>query len=395
MQFQRKLVRHAFTLVMCGALWPSLCRADDKPAGEKAAQPASASAGKTAAEESKAAGPAGKEFYKMIDEWRELLAKIRYVQEQYQVASAAARPALVKQFNGLLEEGHKMAAQLSAAAEKAYAEDPSDQQIADFVLQVATDAKRTDNYEEAYRISNLLLEHGFKKSAIYNIAGISAYSTYDFDAARKNFKLAAEANDLSDVAKRCQSSLDQLEKDWKHEQELRDAEAKADDLPRVKLNTSKGDIVVELFENEAPNTTANFISLVEKHFYDGTPFHRVLSEFMAQGGDPDGNGRGGPGYTIACECYQPNYRKHFRGSLSMAHAGRDTGGSQFFLTFVPTTALNGKHTVFGRVIEGLDVLSKLQRIDPEHPKGEEPDRIIQATVLRKRAHEYKPVTKSG
>jgi cyclophilin family peptidyl-prolyl cis-trans isomerase len=96
---------------------------------------------------------------------------------------------------------------------------------------------------------------------------------------------------------------------------------------------------------------------------------------MAQGGDPTGTGGGGPGYRIACECYQPNHRLHFRGSLSMAHAGRDTGGSQFFITFGPTSHLDGKHTVFGRVIKGFDVLANIQRRDPEDPNAPDPDKI--------------------
>jgi cyclophilin family peptidyl-prolyl cis-trans isomerase len=179
----------------------------------------------------------------------------------------------------------------------------------------------------------------------------------------------------------------------KKEQELRRAEAKADDLPRVLLKTTKGDIEVELFENEAPNSVANFISLVEKKFYNGTPFHRVLEQFMAQGGDPTGTGGGGPGYAIPCECYRPERRVHFRGSLSLAHAGRDTGGSQFFLTFRPTHHLDGMHTCFGRVIKGMDVLAKLQRINPEEPEeGVRPDKIVEATVLRKRPHPYEPKT---
>ncbi|NMG23056.1 peptidylprolyl isomerase, partial [Brasilonema bromeliae] len=151
------------------------------------------------------------------------------------------------------------------------------------------------------------------------------------------------------------------------ERAIREKEAKADDLPRVKLSTTEGDMVVELYENEAPNTVANFVSLVEKGFYNGLTFHRVLEDFMAQGGDPTGTGSGGPGYNIPCECYQPNARKHFPATLSMAHAGRDTGGSQFFITFVQTKHLDGKHTVFGRVIEGQEVLDKLQRIDPSSP----------------------------
>jgi cyclophilin family peptidyl-prolyl cis-trans isomerase len=176
----------------------------------------------------------------------------------------------------------------------------------------------------------------------------------------------------------------------------RKAEAAADDLPRVRLSTSVGDVVVELFENEAPNTVANFISLVEKGYYDGTPFHRVIGGFMAQGGDPTGTGHGGPGYTIACEVDAPEARKHFRGTLSMAHAGRDSGGSQFFLTFRPTDHLDGKHTVFGRVIEGFDVLSKLMRTTDDQGRpvlGVQPDRIVKAEMLRKRDHPYVPQTK--
>jgi cyclophilin family peptidyl-prolyl cis-trans isomerase len=161
-------------------------------------------------------------------------------------------------------------------------------------------------------------------------------------------------------------------------------------LPRVKLQTTKGDIVIELFENEAPDTVGNFISLVEDGFYNDLSFHRVLKNFMAQGGDPKGDGTGGPGYNIYCECYKPDYRRHFQGSLSMAHAGRDTGGSQFFLTFRQTPHLNGRHTCFGRVIEGMDVLSRLQRVNPEMPGDETPDKIVKAEVVRKRDHAYAP-----
>ena len=181
----------------------------------------------------------------------------------------------------------------------------------------------------------------------------------------------------------------------KDEMTLRAAEAEADDLPRVKIKTSAGDLFIELFENEAPNTVANFLSLVEKGFYAGTPFHRVIPEFMAQGGDPTGRGSGGPGYVIPCETDQPNARQHFRGSLSMAHAGKDTGGSQFVLTFRPTQHLDGKHTVFGRVIEGFDVLPKIHRTqspDGRPIPGIKPDTILEAEVVRKRPHEYAPQT---
>lgn len=160
------------------------------------------------------------------------------------------------------------------------------------------------------------------------------------------------------------------------------------DLPQILLKTTKGDVVIELYEDEAPNTVANFINLVETKFYDGLTFHRVIDGFMAQGGCPKGTGTGGPGYAIACECNRPGARKHGRGSLSMAHAGRDTGGSQFFITFAPTPHLDGKHTVFGKVIKGMEAIDNLERSAP----GVSPDKIIEATVLQKRDHDYQPKT---
>jgi cyclophilin family peptidyl-prolyl cis-trans isomerase len=166
----------------------------------------------------------------------------------------------------------------------------------------------------------------------------------------------------------------------------------AEERPVVLLRTTKGDVIIELFEDQAPNTVANFVYLVEKGFYNGLKFHRVLDGFMAQGGCPKGDGTGGPGYAIACECYRPDYVRHQRGSLSMAHAGRDSGGSQFFLTFKATTFLDGKHTVFGQVVQGMDVVDKFQRMDPEKPNPYvQCDKIVEARVLRKRNHPYVPV----
>ncbi|MCH8823785.1 MAG: peptidylprolyl isomerase [Planctomycetes bacterium] len=157
-------------------------------------------------------------------------------------------------------------------------------------------------------------------------------------------------------------------------------------MPRVELITDKGRIVVELFENEARYTVANFITLVEAGFYDLSKFHRVIPDFMAQGGDPNTKpggtgepGKGSPGYRIADEHNLSNSRNHFAGSLSMAKSpAPDTAGCQFFLTHRPTIDLNGKHTVFGRILEGLDVARSL-----------EVDDVLQsAKVLRKRDHEY-------
>jgi len=125
----------------------------------------------------------------------------------------------------------------------------------------------------------------------------------------------------------------------------------------------KGNIVIELFADKAPHTVNNFVFLAREGYYDSTTFHRVIPNFMAQGGDPSGSGTGGPGYTFADE-FHPSLRHDQPGTLSMANAGPGTNGSQFFITYVPTPWLDNHHSVFGRVIEGMDVLKAIAPRDP-------------------------------
>jgi len=128
------------------------------------------------------------------------------------------------------------------------------------------------------------------------------------------------------------------------------------------FETTRGPIVVDLFPKDAPNTVSNFVFLAKDGFYNGTKFHRVIPDFMIQGGDPEGTGRGGPGYKFADEV-KNNPRKHQRGSLSMANAGPNTNGSQFFITHIATDWLNGKHTVFGQVRSGQEVVDAVKQGD--------------------------------
>lgn len=133
-------------------------------------------------------------------------------------------------------------------------------------------------------------------------------------------------------------------------------------MKKAIIETEKGNIILELFEKDAPKTVANFEKLAKSGFYDGLTFHRVIPNFVIQGGCPKGDGTGGPGYSIKCET-KGNPRKHGKGALSMAHAGKDTGGSQFFITHSPQPHLDGVHTVFGQVIEGMDVVNKIKAKD--------------------------------
>ena len=134
------------------------------------------------------------------------------------------------------------------------------------------------------------------------------------------------------------------------------------------LETAKGRIEAELYADEVPGTVANFEKLANAGFYDGTTFHRVIANFMVQGGDPyskTGKGRvgtGGPGYTIKCET-EKNVHRHAAGTLSMAHAGKDTGGSQFFICHTPQPHLDGVHTVFGQVARGMDIVNQIAQND--------------------------------
>jgi cyclophilin family peptidyl-prolyl cis-trans isomerase/uncharacterized protein Yka (UPF0111/DUF47 family) len=333
------------------------------------------------------------QFNQIFTEWKETLAKMRQLHEEYNDAKPERRKAIQKEYQDLINQGGKLEPKLIDAAEKAYIESPNaNPDLVEFLVAIASGLTQQDDYEAALHWTELLTKHDCPNADLYNAAGKAAYATADFEAAIKYLRRAAASRKLDGIGQSMLNSAEEYKKLWAKEHEIRAAEAKADNLPRVLLKTNKGDIELELFENEAPNTVANFISLVEKGFYNGKTFHRVLPAFMAQGGCPTGDGTGGPGYHIACECYKPNTRMHFRGSLSMAHAGRDTGGSQFFLTFVPTPHLNGRHTCFGRVVKGMDVLAKLQRIDPQRPESQTitPDKIVEAKVLRKQNHAYEP-----
>jgi len=145
---------------------------------------------------------------------------------------------------------------------------------------------------------------------------------------------------------------------------------------KVKLETNQGDIVIELYD--MPITAGNFKKLVEEGFYDGVIFHRVIDGFMIQGGDPEGNGIGGPGYSIKDEFTNTDLDKNNRGTISMANSGPNTGGSQFFINVANNNFLDGKHPVFGKVVEGMDVVDKIAKVGKDSQ-----DKPIEDVVIKK------------
>lgn len=268
-----------------------------------------------------------------------------------------------------------------------------------------------DLYDDAAEMAQHLLNQKLTHNNILRVAAFASLYSNDFETAEQlggTLKELGLMNDF-DWSQSDMQYLEYWKTEWEKERALRDKERMAADLPRVVLSTTRGEIEIELFENEAPNTVANFIFLVEKGFYTNLDFHRVIRHFMAQGGGSeliktetnlDGTlkkrGNGGPGYTIADEIHE-NSRRHFRGTVSMANFGPDTGGSQFFIMFQPKATLDGRHTVFGRVVRGMNVVSYFMPRDPEKikevPGIEMPDKILSARVVKKRNHPYSPVIK--
>lgn len=377
-----------FSLVLAfAAILPAL-RAQENTAAPSSAPAASA-----------VVTPERGQFDEKLTAYKGCLKKLRELKADYQTAEPQQKDKIRAEFDPLLAKAETIQKDLVPLALAAFkSAKGQDLEVANFLYTMIHYATIKENYETAYDISKVILADKIpdQVNILYAFAAYSAFCTMNLEDAEKWFKLAdskgvvekADADDSMHIRSMLENALPMYKKYWSKEQEIRAKEA-GDQLPRVRLKTTKGDIVLELFKNEAPNAVGNFLTLVSKKFYTDVPFHRVLPYFMAQGGDPTGTGTGGPGYCIPCECHQDKARMHFRGSISMAHAGMDTGGSQFFLTFGPTFFLNNKHTVFGRVIEGMDVLASLQRIDPEKEGQPAPDKILEATIERGAPFDFK------
>jgi cyclophilin family peptidyl-prolyl cis-trans isomerase len=343
-----------------------------------------------------AAPPAGKtdaadDFKRVCAEWKDVLSQLATLKIEYRTADAQKQAEIQRKWGPLMDQATALKDKVMAAARQAYAAAPNaDRQITELLVTLVEQCVAHDDYEPAYETAKLLMSHGCTDPRLPSLAGIAAFSMNDYDAAEAYFKQGAEHRTLSEPARKLMPQVDYERQSWAKEQQIRKAEAKANDLPRVLLKTNRGDIELELFENEAPNSTANFLTLADKGFYNGLTFHRVLPGFMAQGGCPKGDGTGGPGYNIPEEFTTPKHRLHFRGSVAMARSQHpDSAGSQFYLMFAPNGSLDGNYTVFGRVVKGFDVLAKIQRRDPSsRDEQADPDKIVEAKVLRKRAHAY-------
>lgn len=318
----------------------------------------------------------------LLQQWQTLDGKISAKEAELKSAASASaekpetppsdtqeRDKLKTEYTNLLTQAEALITRLETQAKSKMAANPNDSEATRTLLGIMLNDAQFGRDVRVLKLGDSLIGQGINPQY--------------FVMASRSERLSIPARELFD------------------ELLLRQAEAEQNDLPRVRFSTTQGDIIIELYENEAPDTVGNFISLVESGFYTDRLFHRVIDGFMAQGGgfklqggvQVDGEG---PGYAIPCECNSPEKRLHFTNCISMAHAGTNTGGAQFFLTLSRTDMLDGRHTCFGRILEGMDVLAAIKKTHISTPQEEQPidgvqkDKIIKAEVVRKRDHEYKP-----
>jgi cyclophilin family peptidyl-prolyl cis-trans isomerase len=333
--------------------------------------------------------------WKTLNERRKALrGRLADLRSEFTVSSRVRKLEIKKEFERLVDEWKaevepKMV-KLALAKLKA---DP-DSELASRLAEKHPDQQRV------VAVTEQLIKAGKDRGPVLRLAGAAHFNVNRF---QRSVELLEKARDKN--ARLADPTVIDVARDyvklWQKEQELRKNEQAAGmpktRLPQVQIETVQGNVVVELFENEAPNTVANFVNLVEKKFYDGQRFYNSLPLTSIEAGDPStkakynkklGYGFGGPGYTIKTEATEANARMHFGGSLSMISYGKDTEGSQFAILRAPRPEWNpsagglGGQTVFGRVVKGMDVVDKL----------ESGDKIVKMTVLHKRPHPYTPKT---
>ena len=306
----------------------------------------------------------------------------------------------MKDIDALQAKNEVLKTQLEAAALKAFQVEPANNPMAAryvYSLLVhcldGTGGNHIFDPQRGLEIADMMLKADLSNGNIrFEEVAFQAfrasYAIQDFSRAELMLKKIEDQG--TPILPKYSKELADAKEKWQRELMIRRLESNANDLPRVKLETSEGDILVELFENHAPHTVGNFISLVEKNFYNELEFFIVRPGEFAKTGCQHNNGTGDPGYNIPCECFSEQIRHHFTGTLSMSTTKRNTGGSQFFITHQPNPIFDGRHTAFGRVVQGMDVVYKLRMSNGINAVNGEPSSILKATVIRKRNHAYAP-----
>ncbi|MGE0538350.1 MAG: peptidylprolyl isomerase [Pirellulales bacterium] len=375
-------------LFFCGVL---LCR----PVAADESTASTASPGATTPLPSAEAIATRKEFDRAIRPWKRLAGRMQELRVRFLASNDENRKQVRQEYGKVLAESEEVLREFVPVLKRAYEANPADAEFRELMATIAILNFDGDKFEAALDLAECLIANDFPKPEIYNLAGLAAHELDRLDEAEKYFRLALEKDVLNSYSRELLEDLPQHREVVASEMARRAASDAKGDLPRVRLHTTRGDIVLELFEDDVPNTVASFLGLVADGFFDGLTFHRVVSAFGAMAGSPTNDGQGGPGYETLLEGESTDARPHLRGTISMVPLSKRTNGSQFFITLRPSRArgLDGKQTVFGRVVEGMDVAAHLRRYDALEPNSLfDPDRILEATIIRRRGHRYDAVT---
>ena len=343
-------------------------------------------------------GPKYETYKKIVIESASIGAEIDRLYSSMPIGFRDKQQEYTEKIEKLKARRTELGSQLMGAAIEAYRESPNaDINLVKLVINkmFTSISPRAENQKFdpklTLELAGLLTKNGIESRDIYFQGFRAAFALQDFDQAELMLQ-QVEKHSKTELPPAFGERLAESKTKWARELEIRRMESATNDLPQVKIETTAGDFVVELFENHAPQTVANFISLVEQGFYDGLMFHLVKPGILIQSGCPVGDGTGDTGYKIACESHRDEIRHHFTGTISMSNKGRDTGSSQFFISHQPNPSLDGKYTVFGRVIENIDVIFSVNTVNKiKNDTGTlEPSVINRISVIRKRDHIYEP-----
>lgn len=294
-------------------------------------------------------------------------------------------------------------AMLRAGLAEFQAAPDSNSDLAKFLFATLKRNVEGDVIEGMLPIAKALSDAKYPAPEITGLYAMCCLAENEFEAAREPIERLLQTKNAPAELVAVYEQLDEMESAWQRELSLRNRDAGGDPLPQAKVVTTKGTFVIELFENDAPQAVANFISLAEKGFYNYNQFFLVISNARAQAGCPKADGTGGPGYFIPRESEEHTRRSIFRGSVGLALLPDlpDSGGSQFMIAFMPSPELEKHSTVFGRVISGMPNVARLDRVDPNAKKKKDdpnqppeppavPDEIISVEISGKRNHPYEP-----
>ncbi|MCA9105715.1 MAG: peptidylprolyl isomerase [Planctomycetales bacterium] len=326
-------------------------------------------------------------FAVVYGDWQQLTQQLETLRAEMGSATVERRTEirelLLEQFTRLRGQ----VAELRAASLALYQLSPNqDEAVQEVLVRLAATDLYEDHVGQAEQIVRLMLENRSTFRGVSDLAGLISYCRDDFQAAKSFWREATDQGAISQANAALFQQIDQRITEYAEELEIRQREEGADGtLPVVELRTNKGNIRIVLYRNQAPTTVQHFIKLVDEDFYDSLAWHYVMPNTIAKTGCPIGDGTGTAGETIPSEAGRVDARRHFTGAVSMAikENDRDSASSQFFVSFRPAPRLDGHNTVFGRVIEGMDVLEQLTRVDASQPGHPRPDVVVEAVMLRR------------